>query len=57
MKTPQAAPRRTGLALVLSCLLLIPACTDPETYPVSGEKCGPDDPVRTLDARDCVPPV
>ena len=23
-------------------------------YPVSGETCGPDDPVHTLDANDCV---
>ncbi len=33
------------------------ACTEPETYPVSGEECGPNDPVQSLDAKDCLPPV
>lgn len=31
-------------------------CVDGK-YPISGETCGPDDPVKTLDASDCtIPP-
>ena len=26
-----------------------------EKYPVSGEDCGPEDPVKSLDASDCNP--
>ncbi|MCR9085332.1 MAG: hypothetical protein NXH97_01165 [Rhodobacteraceae bacterium] len=43
--------RRAFLAcLALAALLVLPGC-DPEpatTYPVTGEECGPDDPVREL---------
>lgn len=38
-----------SLALVLS----LAACEDDNKYPISGEDCGPDDPVQTLDASDC----
>jgi hypothetical protein len=47
--------------LILTMLLaaggLTAACTEPRTYPVSGEECGPDDPVRSVDADavDCIP--
>lgn len=36
---------------------LMAACTEPNTYPVTGEECGPEDPVKTMDARvsDCMP--
>ena len=44
------------LVAALAVALLIAACTDTGTYPVSGEECGPDDPVKSLDARDCLPP-
>lgn len=36
--------------LALAALLVLPGC-DPEpatTYPITGEECGPDDPVREL---------
>ena len=28
---------------------------DDGRYPMSGEPCGPDDPVKTLDANECAP--
>jgi hypothetical protein len=35
-------------------LLVMGACENGEKYPISGEDCGPDDPVQSLDAADCV---
>lgn len=40
------------MMLVLGVVALT-ACTQPETYPVSGDTCGPEDPVLELDAADC----
>lgn len=40
----------------ITCLLGLAACTQPETYPVTGEECGPKDPVLELDAADCGTP-
>ncbi|MEI4232250.1 hypothetical protein [Roseovarius sp. D22-M7] len=47
------------LASVLGTVLLVAGCATPDRYPVSGEECGPEDPVRTMDtgATDCVPAV
>ncbi len=33
------------------------ACEPVDRYPVSGEACAPDDPVKELDAIDCAPPA
>ena len=33
------------------------ACTEAETYPLSGEECAPDDPVHQISAADCVSPT
>ena len=30
-------------------------CEDTKQYPLSGEQCGPTDPVLTLDANTCLP--
>ncbi len=51
--------RFTALLLALMTTGLLGACADPNHYPVSGEECGPDDPVKTLDSSiaDCVPVV
>ncbi len=39
-------------------LALLAACEGPQTnYPMSGEECAPEDPVRTLDSRECTPPA
>jgi len=40
---------------VLGITVLLVGCTEPETYPISGQDCGPDDPVKTLDASSCAP--
>ena len=47
-----------AILLMLSAPLLSACENTGETYPVSGEQCGPEDPVKTLDAADCnVPPA
>ena len=47
------------LLLVFATLLALTACGDPDHYPVSGEECGPDDPVLDLDTSvaDCTPNI
>ncbi|SEP27050.1 hypothetical protein SAMN04490248_1633 [Salinihabitans flavidus] len=47
------------MALVLFATLFLSACEDPNRYPVSGEECSPDDPVKTIDGTitSCVPTV
>ncbi len=42
--------------LSLFALLLIASCTEGH-YPMSGHECGPNDPVLTLDAADCMIPT
>jgi hypothetical protein len=49
--------RRLILIIFPLTLLALSGCTQPDTYPVTGEECGPDDPVRSLDAGDCVTPI
>jgi hypothetical protein len=44
-----------GAFLLILCLGLT-ACENTGTYPISGEECGPNDPVQTLDAADCAVP-
>ena len=46
-----------SLALILAATLALAACTAPDTYPITGEACGPEDPVKELDASDCLPPT
>ncbi len=38
------------LVSMLFVLVMLSACTDPKTYPVSGQECGPNDPVHDVDA-------
>ncbi len=47
------------LVLLLAAAAVLSACEkSTETYPVTGEQCGPNDPVKKLDADDCfVPPA
>jgi hypothetical protein len=40
----------------LLALIFIASCAD-DYYPLSGEECGPGDPVLTLDAGDCTVPA
>ena len=42
------------IALTLASLLLL-GCEGPGKYPVTGEECGPNDPVKDLSAADCFP--
>ena len=45
------------LLLVLAAVLAVSACTQPKTYPISGQECGPEDPVLDVDASmaNCTP--
>ncbi|MGV6805273.1 MAG: hypothetical protein ACWA49_13820 [Ruegeria sp.] len=47
------------LILLIASAAVLSACDKSnDTYPVTGEQCGPNDPVKTLDAEDCyVPPA
>ena len=47
--------KRLTLISLMSLLLFLPGCEEEGKYPISGEDCGPNDPVKTLDASDCVP--
>ncbi len=49
--------KQVFLAVILGLPMILSACERQNTYPVSGEECGPDDPVKTLDEGDCKPPV
>ena len=41
----------------LGVFAVLAGCTEPDHYPISGQECGPDDPVLDLDANDCVLPI
>ena len=45
------------LGLCLIALGTLTACETPETYPISGQACAPDDPVQDLSGDSCAPPV
>lgn len=45
-----------SFALLMTASLLS-ACERPGTYPITGAECGPNDPVRTMEPINCVPPV
>ena len=51
--------KKTLAAMLMISAVLVSACEkDSDTYPVTGEQCGPVDPVKTLDAADCyIPPA
>lgn len=52
-------PNKYLAALLVASAAILAGCEkDSNTYPISGEQCGPDDPVKTLDAEDCyIPPA
>ncbi len=41
----------------LFALFFIASCAEEGRYPVTGDECGPNDPVLTLDAADCTIPA
>jgi hypothetical protein len=43
--------------MLISTTLVISGCAEPERYPISGEACKPDDPVKSLSADDCLVPT
>lgn len=42
--------------LPLLAILILASCAQEGRYPVSGDECGPNDPVLTLDTNDCTVP-
>lgn len=49
--------RLTMMLFALCAAAFLSGCEGPDKYPISGEDCGPDDPVKELDASiaDCAP--
>lgn len=45
------------LLLALFTTFGLAACTEPNTYPLSGEACGPADPILEMTGDDCVSPT
>jgi hypothetical protein len=43
------------IAVVATTFVL--GCEQTGKYPVSGEECAPEDPVKSLDVSDCVTPA
>ena len=41
--------------VILVAFTALAGCTDDKHYPVSGEECGPADPVKEIETLDCVP--
>ncbi|WP_299612385.1 hypothetical protein [uncultured Tateyamaria sp.] len=40
---------------VIAALIALQACEEPDRYPISGEPCGPEDPVVVSPPGDCGP--
>jgi hypothetical protein len=49
-----AAGARAVPALA-ALLLALAGCAETGTYPITGEPCGPDDPVGDVRAGECIP--
>ena len=45
------------ILLVLLAAFGLAACVEPETYPLTGEECGPDDPIQEMTGDGCVSPT
>lgn len=45
------------LVCLVSALCVLQACEEPDRYPISGEPCGPEDPVIVAPPENCGPPV
>ncbi|WP_187393983.1 hypothetical protein [Oceaniovalibus sp. ACAM 378] len=48
---------KLAMIVILGVFSALAGCTDPDHYPISGQECGPNDPVLDMDASDCVLPV
>ncbi|SHH19904.1 hypothetical protein [Marivita hallyeonensis] len=40
-------------SLLIGAILAMSGCTEPDTYPVTGIECDPNDPVQDMDASEC----
>lgn len=47
--------RCLSLAALFVLALTLSACETPDRYPISGEPCGPEDPVQGMTPPDCTP--
>ena len=47
--------RTLRLAILPLALVFLTACAEAGKYPVSGEQCGPNDPVKDMTAGSCLP--
>lgn len=43
--------------VMISMTLGVVGCAEPGRYPITGEECKPDDPVKDLSAPDCIVPA
>lgn len=48
---------KAPLTICLIALLALASCAGEGRYPVTGQKCGPDDPVKDMEGESCLPPV
>ncbi len=49
--------RYTIPLIALLAATLVTGCEQKDQYPISGEECAPEDPVKSLDVSDCVTPT
>jgi hypothetical protein len=49
--------KRLVQIMLISTTLGLLGCAEPGHYPGSADECKPTDPVKTLDASDCVVPA
>lgn len=48
---------KLSIVLALSSALLLTACFKDGQYPISGEECGPNDPVKDMTFTECGPTI
>lgn len=44
-----------SLAITFMVVLFVAGCTEQGVYPISGDRCGPNDPVQNMSVPDCPP--
>lgn len=48
---------KIGLVIsLISVVTILSGCAEEDRYPISGEECGPNDPVKDMSVPNC-PPV
>ena len=56
-KDTDMKPKLSLLALIAALGLAACVTQEEETYPITGEECGPEDPVKDFGPSDCVLPT